>query len=42
MFALDALARDCEGDERYTGLLVSAPMDFTGATGSPANAVALK
>ena len=42
MFALDALARDCAGDGRYTGLLVSAPMNFTGATGSPANAVALK
>jgi kynurenine formamidase len=42
MFALDDLARDCADDGRYVGLLVSAPMNFTGATGSPANALALK
>ena len=42
MFALDALAADCAVDGRHTGLLTSAPMNFTGATGSPANALALK
>jgi kynurenine formamidase len=42
MFVLDPLADDCAQDGRYTGLLVSAPMNFTGATGSPANALALK
>jgi kynurenine formamidase len=42
MFALDDLAADCGADDRYVGLLTSAPMNFTGATGSPANALALK
>jgi kynurenine formamidase len=42
MFALDALADDCARDGRYVGMLASAPMNFTGATGSPANALALK
>ena len=42
MFALDALAEDCAADGVYAGLLTSAPMNFTGATGSPANALALK
>jgi kynurenine formamidase len=42
MFALDDLAEDCAADARYTGLLTSAPMNFTGATGSPANALAIK
>jgi kynurenine formamidase len=42
MFALDALASDCAQDGVYEGLLTSAPLNFTGATGSPANALALK
>jgi kynurenine formamidase len=42
MFALDALAADCAVDGTYVGLLTSAPMNFVGATGSPANALALK
>jgi kynurenine formamidase len=42
MFALDALASDCADDGCYVGMLASAPMNYTGATGSPANALALK
>ncbi|GLS36693.1 cyclase [Mesorhizobium tianshanense] len=42
MFALDALARDCEQDGRYEGLFVSAPLNKLGGVGSPANALALK
>jgi kynurenine formamidase len=42
MFALDALAEDCARDRIYAGLLTSAPINFTGATGSPANALAIK
>lgn len=42
MFALDALADDCALDGRYEGMIVSAPLNYTGATGSPANALALK
>jgi kynurenine formamidase len=42
LFALDDLAADCAQDGRYVGLLTSAPLNYTGATGSPANALALK
>jgi kynurenine formamidase len=42
LFDLEALAADCQDDGTYVGLLTSAPLNFTGATGSPANALALK
>jgi kynurenine formamidase len=42
MFDLEALAADCQADGGYVGLFTSAPLNFTGATGSPANALALK
>jgi len=42
MFALDALAGDCEADKRYEGLFVSAPLNKRGGIGSTANALALK
>jgi hypothetical protein len=42
MFALDGLAADCADDGVYVGLLTSAPINYTGATGSPANALAVK
>jgi kynurenine formamidase len=42
MFDLEALAADCRADGSYVGLFTSAPLNFTGATGSPANALALK
>ena len=42
MFDLDALAADCAADSTYVGLFTSAPMNFVGATGSPANALAMK
>lgn len=42
LWALDRLADDCALDGRYSGLLVSAPLNLPGGIGSPANAVALK
>ncbi len=42
LFDLEALARDCAADGRYEGLFVAAPLNKTGGSGSPANAVALK
>jgi kynurenine formamidase len=42
MFALDDLAADCAEDGVYAGLLTAAPLNYTGATGSPANALAVK
>ncbi len=42
LFALDALAEDCAADGNYEGLLVSAPLNQAGGSGSTANAVALK
>jgi kynurenine formamidase len=42
LWHLDGLAEDCAGDGRYTGLLVSAPLNVRGGIGSPANAAALK
>lgn len=42
MFALDALAADCEEDGRYEGMFVSAPLNKLGGSGSTANALALK
>jgi Putative cyclase len=42
LFALDALADDCETDGIYEGLLASAPLNKLGGCGSPANALAVK
>jgi kynurenine formamidase len=42
LWRLDDLAADCAADGRYTGLLVSAPLNMPGGIGSPANAIALK
>ncbi len=39
---LHDLAMACRGDARYEVLLTSAPMNLTGAIGSPANALALR
>ena len=41
-FALDELADDCAKDGVYEGLLTSAPLNKTGGSGSPANALAIK
>jgi kynurenine formamidase len=41
-FALDALSRACDADRRYDGLLVAAPFNKHGGSGSPANAVAIR
>jgi len=42
MWDLDALAADCAEDGVYEGLLTSAPLNKSGGTGSPANALAIK
>jgi kynurenine formamidase len=42
MFDLDALAADCATDGIYEFMLVASPLPLTGATGSPASALALK
>ncbi len=42
MFDLDALAKDCAQDGRYTFLLSAAPLPLTGAVGSPVAASAIK
>lgn len=41
-FALDALARDCDGNGRYAFLFVSVPLNVRGGVGSPPQAVAIK
>jgi kynurenine formamidase len=42
MFVLGPLARDCANDGVHEAFLVSAPLNLPGATGSPANALAIK
>jgi kynurenine formamidase len=42
MFVLDPLAADCAEDGVYEGLFTGAPINKTGGSGSPANALALK
>jgi kynurenine formamidase len=42
LFDLDALADDCASNGVYEGLLVAAPMNSPGGSGSPANALAIK
>jgi kynurenine formamidase len=42
MFALDALADDCRQDGVYEGLFTAAPLNKTGGSGSPGNALAIK
>ena len=39
---LDALARDCAADGRYTFQLISVPLNLSGGVGSPPQAVAIK
>ena len=41
-WAMDDLGDDCAADGTYEGLLVSAPLNKKGGSGSPANAVAIK
>ena len=41
-WCLDDLAADCADDGVYEGLLMSAPSNRTGGSGSPANALAIK
>jgi kynurenine formamidase len=42
MFLLDDLAADCAADGVYEGMLVAAPLNKVGGSGSPANAIAIK
>jgi kynurenine formamidase len=42
MFQLDALAESCAADGVYEGFFCAAPLNKTGGSGSPANAVAIK
>ena len=42
MFALDDLATDCAGDGIHVGLFTAAPLNKTGGSGSPGNALAIK
>lgn len=41
-FDLDELAARCATDGRYAGMLVAAPIPFTGAVGAPVNPVMLR
>jgi len=42
MFALDALAADCADDGIHVGLFTASPLNKTGGSGSPGNALAIK
>jgi len=42
LFALDELAADCAADGIYAGMFTAAPLNKTGGSGSPANAIAIK
>ncbi len=42
LFDLNALAADCADDRVFEGLFTAAPLNKTGGTGSPANALAIK
>lgn len=42
LFALDRLAADCAADGVHEGLFTAAPLNKTGGSGSPANAIAVK
>jgi kynurenine formamidase len=42
LWDLEALAADCEQDERYACFLVSAPINLPGGAASPPNALCLK
>lgn len=42
LWDLDELARRCASDGRWDCLVVSSPLNLTGGTGSPANAVAIR
>lgn len=41
-FDLEQLAARCAADGRYSGMLVAAPIPFTGAVGAPVNPVMLR
>ncbi|MSQ30386.1 MAG: hypothetical protein EXR68_07875 [Dehalococcoidia bacterium] len=41
-WCLEDLSDDCAADGRYKFLLVSAPLNLPGGSGSPANALAIK
>jgi kynurenine formamidase len=42
MWNFEALAAECASDGKYEFLLVAAPLQFTGAVGSPLNPIAIK
>ncbi len=42
LFDLEGLAADCDANRVYEGLFTSAPMNYPGGSGSPANALAIK
>jgi hypothetical protein len=42
LWQLGALAEDCAADGVYEMFLTSAPMNLPGASGTPANALAIK
>ena len=42
MFDLDALAKDCADDSRYSFFLSAQPLPFTKGVASPINPIAIK
>jgi kynurenine formamidase len=42
MFVLDALAKDCAQDGRYSGFFTSAPLNLPSGVASPPNALVIK
>jgi len=42
LFDLESLASDCAADRVFEGMLVAAPLNKVGGSGSPANAIAIK
>ena len=42
MWNLEGLAAECASDGKYEFMLVAAPLQFTGAVGSPLNPIAIK
>jgi hypothetical protein len=42
MWNFEGLSAECVNDGKYEFLLVAAPLEFTGAVGSPLNPIAIK
>jgi hypothetical protein len=42
MFDLEALARRCRAERRWTFFFVAAPLKLPGGIGSPGNAIAIR